>query len=64
MYSGVTALFSTHIHCSLEGIHGDEVDVSHPLLGCGVAVFINLPHDSAQVHGLGDNLIVVWHLGR
>ena len=47
---------------SLQSIHGDKVDISDPLLGCCVAMLINLPHDGTHVHGLGHYLMIVWYL--
>ena len=46
----------------LEGVLGDEVDVSQPLFGDGVAVFVYLLHDLSQVHRLQDDVIVVRYL--
>ena len=46
----------------LEGVFGDEVDISQPLFGDGVAVFVYLLHDLSQVHRLQDDVIVVRYL--
>ena len=46
----------------LQCISCNEVYIVDPLFGCGVAMFVNLFHDSAKVHGLCDDLVVVWYL--
>ena len=48
----------------LQCIPCDEVHIINPQFGSGVPMLINLLHDSAQVHGILDDLIVVWHLDR
>ena len=56
-------IFFVALH-SLQCVPGDEVDVLQPSLGHSVPVLINLLHDSAQVHGVLDDVIVVWNLRK